>query len=70
MTALPSGTVTLQSRVPGATARNIALITVIEDNGRASYSAYAPDLAGVVATGEGTLEGCEAAIRLAGDLMP
>jgi predicted RNase H-like HicB family nuclease len=35
---------------------------VIEGDGSANYSAYAPDLAGVAATGE-TLEECEAAMR-------
>lgn len=35
---------------------------VIEGDGSANYSAYAPDLAGVAATGD-TLEECEAAMR-------
>ncbi len=35
---------------------------VIEGDGSTNYSAYAPDLPGVVATG-GTLEECEAAMR-------
>jgi predicted RNase H-like HicB family nuclease len=35
---------------------------VIEGDGSANYSAYAPDLAGVAATGE-TLQECEAAMR-------
>ena len=35
---------------------------VIEGDGAANYSAYAPDLAGVAATGD-TLEECEAAMR-------
>ncbi len=35
---------------------------VIEGDGSTNYSAYAPDLPGVVATGE-TLEECEAAMR-------
>jgi predicted RNase H-like HicB family nuclease len=35
---------------------------VIEGDGSTTYSAYAPDVPGVVATG-GTLEECEAAMR-------
>ena len=35
---------------------------VIEGDGSTNYSAYAPDLPGVVATGD-TLEECEAAMR-------
>jgi predicted RNase H-like HicB family nuclease len=35
---------------------------VIEGDGSTTYSAYAPDLPGVIATG-GTLEECEAAMR-------
>jgi len=35
---------------------------VIEGGGSTTYSAYAPDLLGVIATG-GTLEECEAAMR-------
>jgi predicted RNase H-like HicB family nuclease len=35
---------------------------VIEGDGSTNYSAYVPDLPGVVATGE-TLEECEAEIR-------
>jgi predicted RNase H-like HicB family nuclease len=35
---------------------------VIEGDGAANYSAYAPDLAGVAATGD-TLQECEAAMR-------
>ena len=35
---------------------------VIEGDGSTNYSAYAPDLPGVAATG-GTLEECEAAMR-------
>jgi predicted RNase H-like HicB family nuclease len=53
---------------------------VIESNGSTNYSAYAPDLPGVVATGD-TLEECEAAtrkaiefhiegLRLAGESVP
>ena len=53
---------------------------VIEGDGSTNYSAYAPDLPGVVATGD-TLEDCEAAmreaieihiegLRLAGDSVP
>ncbi|HEX2819221.1 MAG TPA: type II toxin-antitoxin system HicB family antitoxin [Streptosporangiaceae bacterium] len=53
---------------------------VIEGDGSANHSAYAPDLAGVAATGD-TLEECEAAmreasefhiegLRLAGELVP
>ena len=53
---------------------------MIEGDGSTNYSAYAPDLPGVVATGD-TLEECEAAmrkaiefhiegLRLAGDLVP
>jgi predicted RNase H-like HicB family nuclease len=37
---------------------------VIERDGSANYSAYAPDLPGVVATGD-TLEECEAEMRAA-----
>ncbi len=53
---------------------------VIEGDGSTNYSAYAPDLPGVAATGD-TLEECEAAmreaiefhiegLRLAGDSIP
>ena len=35
---------------------------VIEGNGSTNYSAYAPNLPGVTATGD-TLEGCKAAMR-------
>ena len=53
---------------------------VIEADGSSNYSAYAPDLSGVVATGD-TLEEAEAAmreavefhiegLRLAGELVP
>ena len=37
-------------------------VIVIEGNGSTNYSAYAPDLPGVVATGD-TLEECEAEMR-------
>ena len=37
-------------------------VIVIEGDGTANYSAYTPDLPGVVATGD-TLEECEAEIR-------
>jgi predicted RNase H-like HicB family nuclease len=40
---------------------------VIEGDGSVNYSAYAPDLAGVAATGD-TLEECEAAMRVAIEL--
>ncbi len=37
-------------------------VIVIEGDGSTNYSAYAPDLPGVVATGD-TLEECEAEMR-------
>jgi predicted RNase H-like HicB family nuclease len=55
-------------------------VIVIEGDGSTNYSAYAPDLPGVVATGD-TLEECEAemreaiafhieGLRLAGESVP
>jgi predicted RNase H-like HicB family nuclease len=60
--------------------RGSQYVVVIEGDGSTNYSAYAPDLPGVVATGD-TLEECEAdmreaiefhieGLRLAGEPVP